>query len=437
MQIGIIGGGPAGYSTAIKLSKKGNKVYLFEKEKIGGVCLNAGCIPTKSLIHSANLHDIVKSDTEKADWEKIQREKALAVKKDLLGLERLLVENKIEIIKKEVTLKSDGKIEADGEYIFDKIVVAAGSKPIIPPFRVPKDLWSSTEALEATDLPESLVIIGAGYIGLEFGYIFSCIGSKVSIIEKENEVLPGEDRESAGLLRKSLMKRGIKFYLSSVVTEVKKINDEFEINFKKGGEEEKIKGKKVLIAIGRKPNTDNLPGEILEGDKIVKVNDFLETKIKNVYAAGDCTGGYLLAHAAFKDAEIVARNIDGDKIKKDNFVVPRVVYTNPELASVGKPEEKVKSDCQDYMVSKVQFASNPRAITTGKVRGQIKLIFTKEGQIIGSTIIGENASELISLIGLAIDNGLGIKELSEAVFPHPTFSEIIGKVSETAEAKSI
>ncbi len=437
MRIGIIGGGPAGYSAAIRLSEKGDKVYLFEREKIGGVCLNAGCIPVKSLIHSANLYDIVKSDKKKANWGKIQEKKALAVKRDRIGLESLLARNKIEIVRKEATLRSDGRVEAGVEYSFDKVVVATGSKPIIPPFTVPKDLWSSTEALETEQLPGSLVIIGAGYVGLEFGYLFSCLGSKVSIIEKEKEVLPGEDKESAGLLRKSLMRRGIKFYLSSEVAEVKKVNDEFEVFFKKSNEEEEIKSEKVLSAIGRKPNTDNLPGEILNGSKAVKVNNFLETKIRNVYAAGDCVGGYLLAHSAFNDAGIAARNIFGDKIEKDKFSIPRVVYTDPELASVGKSEEQAQSDSIDYMVSKVPFASNPRAVTTGKTRGQIKLTFTKKGKIIGSTIIGENASELISLIGLAIDKGLGVKELSETVFPHPTFSEIIGKVSEVAEAKTI
>jgi dihydrolipoamide dehydrogenase len=437
MQIGIIGGGPAGYSAAIRLSEKGNKVYMFEREKIGGVCLNAGCIPAKSIIHSANLYDIVKSYKKKANWGEIQEKKALAVKRDFMGLRSLLARNKIKIVKKEATLKSDGRIEADGEYSFDKVIVATGSKPIMPKFKVPKGLWGSTEALETEKLPGSLVIIGAGYIGLEFGYLFSCMGSKVSVIEKEDEVLPGEDKESAGLLRKSIMKKGIKFYLSSEVIEVKKESKKFKVIFKNNNRDENIEGDKVLIAIGRKPNTDNLPEEILWRDKVVKVNDFLETKIRNVYAAGDCIGGYLLAHAAFKDAEIAVRNIFGSKIEKDKFSIPRVVYTDPELASVGKSEEMVKSDCQDYMVSKVAFASNPRAVTTGKTRGQMKLIYTKKGRIIGSTIIGENASEFISLIGFAIDKRLGVKELSETVFPHPTFSEIIGKVSSVAEVQAV
>ncbi len=437
MRIGIIGGGPAGYSAAIRLSEKGNKVNLFEKEKVGGVCLNMGCIPAKSLIYSANLYSIFKSDKKEPDWGKIQGKKALAVKRDLMGLERLLEENKIEVIKKEAKLKIGGSIEAGKMYNFDKVIVATGSVPIAPPFEVPEDVWGSTEALEAKELPESITVIGAGYIGLELGYLFSCLGSKVSLIEKEKEVLPGEDTESAVLLRKSLMRKGMKFYLSSKVAGVEKVNGKFKVIFNNNNKEVKVESEKVLIAIGRKPNIDNLPGEILEGDKVVKVNDFLETKMKSVYAAGDCRGGYLLAHGAYKDAEIVARNIFGEKVEKDKFSIPRVVYTDPELASVGKTEEKVRSLNIDYLVSKVPFASNGRAIATGKTRGQIKIIHTKEGEIIGSMILGESASEIISLLGLAMDMKISIKRLSETVFPHPTFSEVIGKVTAAAEGHTV
>jgi dihydrolipoamide dehydrogenase len=437
MRIGIIGGGPAGYSAALRLSEKGNKVHLFEKSKVGGVCLNVGCIPAKSIIYSAMLFDIVKSDNKKPDWGKIKDRKNIAVKKVLLGLKGLLEENKIEIVKKAAKLNRDGSIGAGENFVFDKVIVATGSKPIVSPFPVPKDVWSSTEVLEASELPESIIIIGAGYIGMEFGHIFSCLGSKVSLIEKENEVLPGEDVESAALLRKNLARRGLKFYLSSKVIEVKKENKEFKVIFKKNNKDERIEGDRVLIAIGRKPNIDNLPGEILEGDKVVRVNDFLETQMKNVYAAGDCIGGYFLAHSAFKDAEIAARNISGEKIKKDRFAIPRVVYADPELAFIGKSEEMARSEGINYIVSKVPFASNPRAITMSKNRGQIKLIHTRDGRIIGSNIIGESASELISLIGLAMNEGINVKKLSETVFPHPTFSEIIGKVSAVAKAKAV
>lgn len=437
MRIGIIGGGPAGYSAALRLSEKGNKVHLFEKSKVGGVCLNVGCIPAKSIIYSASLFDIVNSDKKKPDWKKIQEKKNMAVKKVLLGLKGLLKEKKIEIIKEAAKLNRDGSIETGKKFYFDKVIVATGSKPVVPPFPTPKDAWGSTEVLEASELTESIIIIGAGYIGMEFGYIFSCLGSKVSLIEKENEILPGEDVESAAILRKSMMRKGLKLYLSSEVIEIKKESKKFKVIFKNNNKDEKIEGDRVLIAIGRKPNTDNLPGEILEGNKMVKVNDFLETDMKNVYAAGDCIGGYLLAHSAYKDAEIAADNISGEKIRKSRFAIPRVVYTEPELASVGKSEEKIKSEGIDYIVSKVPFASNPRAITTGKNRGQIKLIHTIDGKIIGCNIIGESASELISLIGLAMNESINVKKLSEIVFPHPTFSEVIGKVSAVAQSEAV
>ena len=428
MLIGIIGGGPAGYSAALRLSEKGNKIYLFEKEQVGGVCLNIGCIPTKALVYSANLYNSLKSKTRDTDWKKIQENKNLAVKRAILGLKNLLKEKEIEIIKAEAVLKKDGLVKAKGnEYKFDKLILATGSKPIKPHFTVPADVWYSKDALKAQELPDSIVIIGAGYIGLEFAYIFSCLGCKVSVIEKENEILPGEDIESATLLRKSFVKQGIKVYLSSEVIEVKKEKDNFEVFFNNENKEEKIESKKVLIAIGRIPNIDNLPEEILDNKRTIKVNSSHETIIENIFAIGDCTGGYLLAHSAFKNAEILARGILGEKTDKEKSVVPRVVYTHPELAFVGFSEEKAQTECMDYIISKVLYAANGRAIATGKTRGQIKLICTKEGKIIGSAIVGESASELISLISLAMDNELGLGKLSKTVFPHPTFSEIIGE----------
>ena len=433
MRIGIIGGGPAGYSAALSLSGNNNKVQLFEKEEVGGVCLNVGCIPTKSLIHSASFYEICKSDKLNVNWEDIQKKKTLAVRRVLIGLRKLLEEKNVEVINKEALLKGNGTIEVNGEdNKFDKVILALGSKPIRAPFPVPDDVWYSDDALAAEEVPDSIVIIGAGYIGLEFGYIFSCLGSKVSVIEKEGEVLPGEDRESAEILRRSLKRKGIKFYFSSEVIEIKKKNGNCRVFFRDNTKEEEIYAKETLIAIGRRPNVDALPREILEGDKVVGVNDFLETKIRNVYAIGDCRGGYLLAHSAFKDAKLAAMNILGAKIEKDDFAIPRVIYTEPEFASVGYAEEEVKEINLEYKVSKSNFAANSRAITMGKTHGYVKLIYDTEGNILGGTIVGENASELIPFLSLSIENKINVDSLSKTVFPHPTFSEIIGQVSSAA-----
>lgn len=433
MRIGIIGGGPAGYSAALSLSGKSNKVQLFEKEEVGGVCLNVGCIPTKSLIHSASFYDICKTDKLNVNWEGIQKKKALAVKRVLIGLKKLLKEKKVEVINKRAKLRGNGTIEVNGkDNKFDKVILALGSKPLRAPFPVPENVWYSADALTAEEVPDSIVIIGAGYIGLEFGYIFACLGSKVSIIEKEDEVLPGEDRESAEILRRSLKRKGIRFYFSSEVIEIKKKNGNCRVFFRNNKKEEEIRAKETLIAIGRNPNVDALPSEVLEGDKIVGVNDFLETKIKDVYAIGDCRGGYLLAHSAFKDAKVAAMNILGTKIKKDDFAIPRVVYTEPEFASVGYSEEEVKEINLEYKVSRSKFAANGRAIATGKTYGYVKLIYGVEGNILGGTIVGENASELISFLSLSIENKINVDSLSKTVFPHPTFSEVIGEVSSSA-----
>lgn len=433
MRIGIIGGGPAGYSAALSLSGNNNNVQLFEKEEVGGVCLNVGCIPTKSLINSASLYDICKSDKLSLNWEDIQKKKTLAVRRVLIGLKKLLEEKEIEVINKEALLKENGIIEVNGkDNKFDKVILAVGSKPIRVPFPVPEDVWYSNDALAAEEVPESIIVIGAGYIGLEFGYIFSCLGSKVYIIEKEDEILPGEDRESAEILRKSLKRKGIKFYFSSEVIEIKKKNGNHRVFFRNNEKEEEIETRKTLIAIGRKPNVDTLPRDILEDEKVVGVNDFLETKMRDVYAIGDCRGGYLLAHSAFKDAKVAAMNILGAKIEKDDFAIPRVVYTGPEFASVGYSEEEVKEINLEYKVSKSKFAANSRAVVTGKTHGYVKLIYGSEGNILGGTIVGENASELIPFLSLSIESKINVDSLSKIVFPHPTFSEVIGQVSSTA-----
>lgn len=431
MRIGIIGGGPAGYNAAIRASKRDNQVKLFEKESIGGVCVNVGCIPTKSLISSVSFYNEFQSGEQKIDWEEIQRKKTLAIKRVKLGVEKLLRENKVEIINKEAKMKKNGAIVANGdEFKFDKVILATGSKSISLPFPVPAEIWNSSDALEATEVPESIIIIGAGYIGLEFSYIFSSVGCKVAVVEKKDEVLPGEDDESVAFLRKSLMKKGIKFYLSSEVTSIKKSDVGFEVSFKKDNKEEKIKSKKVLLAIGRYPDIINLPREVLdENKKVVEVNDFLETKIKNIYAIGDCTGRYFLAHSAYKDAEIAVRNISGERLSKKEFAIPRVIYTKPELAFVGYSEGKAQSDNLSFSVTKFPFAANGKAIAAGKTTGYIKIIYTKHGKIVGGAILGDTASELISLLSLAINNDLNMEKLSGTVFPHPSFSEVVGEVS--------
>ncbi|MEO0293629.1 MAG: dihydrolipoyl dehydrogenase [candidate division WOR-3 bacterium] len=431
MRIGIIGGGPSGYSFALKVADN-NEVFLFEKEEVGGVCLNKGCIPTKSLISSVEIYEMVKSYQKKPNWRKIQESKDLAIKRGLLGIKSLLKEKKVKVIKKEARLKDDRKIEVDGEtFSFDKVVLATGSKPIPPPFPIQGEFWDSTDALNAKELPESLAIIGAGFVGIELSYIFSSLGCKVQVIEKEAEILPGEDVEFTKILRKSLIRKGIEFHLSSEVLEVKKENEKFNVFFKEKGKNKDIIVEKVIVCIGRIPNIEGIPEEIVEKDR-VKVNEFLETEIENVYAIGDCIGGYLLAHSAFKEAEILAENILGRKVRKDNYVIPKVLYTKPEFASVGFSEKETLKE--NYKISKLPFASNGRAIAEGKTSGYVKIIHSGNGEILGGVIIGERASELISILSLAIINKLGLKELSECVFPHPTFSEIIRDVSSIALA---
>lgn len=434
MKLGIIGGGPAGYSAALRASRKKTDVTVFEKKWVGGVCLNVGCIPTKALISCAQFRDTIlrfrrmgiKLKTEKKDWDSVQKYKNRARKRLVKGVEGLLRKNKIKIIEKKATLTDSGIINTeDDTYEFDKILIATGSKPNSPPFPVEGNVWYSREALNSEVIPESLIIIGAGVIGLEFGYIYSNFNTRVTLIELQDEILYGEDKESSSTLRKNLEKKGLKFHLSSRVREIKKDNENFRVVFNKNQKEEVIKAEQVLLSIGREPYIENLPENILDKKGKVRVDEFLQTDMDGIFAAGDCAGGHLLAHSAYKEAEIAVKNIHGEKVKLNETAVPRVVYTHPEMAATGLTEEELQNRNADYKKEILHFSSNGRAVASGNTSGQIKLLYNGEGEILGAYIIGSEASEMITQLSLAIKHKINVEELSEIIFPHPTLSEII------------
>jgi len=433
VKLGIIGGGPGGYSAALRASRKGLDISLFEREEIGGVCLNVGCIPTKALITCANVQNSflkakrfgLNIEINEPDWEKIQRFKTRATKRIVLGVSNLLGKRGVRVIKEDAKLKDDCMIEAGGKsYEFDRIIIATGSIPNVPKFPVAEGIWNSTDAINAAEIPLALTIIGGGVIGLEFAYIYASFGSDVRVLELEGEVLPGEDRDLSSSLRKNLEKKGIRFYLSSFVKEVKK-EDSFKVNFLHDGKEKELKADKVLLSIRRSPFIQTFPKDLLIERGAIKVDKHLRTSLKNVYAIGDCIGGNLLAHAAYKESEVVVRNIIGEDTEINERVVPRVVYTNPELALVGFTEEELQKEGTDFEVARFSFSANGRAIASGGSFGEVKIIYNKKGEILGGGIIGREASELITQVSMAMEYGINVKKLSRLVFPHPTLSEAI------------
>ena len=439
--IAIIGGGPAGYNAAEKAAINGLKTVLFEKNAIGGVCLNEGCIPTKTLLYSAKLLDNMKGaskygilEGEQAGFDlgKIISRKDKVVKKLTGGVKMKLTSSGVEIVEGVATLlgeKSD-KIRIscnEVEYVVKYVLVCTGSDTIIPSIKGLADVayWTSKEALEIKELPKSLVIIGGGVIGIEFASFFNSMGVKVTVIEMMPEILGAMDKETSAMLRKEYAKKGIDFHLNTKVTEVSPEG----VTIEKDSKTSIINADRILLSVGRKANTDkvglsNLSVEILRNG--VKVNEYMQTSHPRVYACGDITGYSMLAHTAIRESDVAVNHILGIDDPMSYKAIPWVVYTNPEIAGIGKTEEELKAAGTYYQVLKLPMAYSGRFVAENELgNGLCKLIIDEEAKIIGCHMLGNPASELITIAGMAIEQGLTVDDFRKVVFPHPTVSEII------------
>lgn len=439
--IAIIGGGPAGYNAAEKAAINGLKTVLFEKNAIGGVCLNEGCIPTKTLLYSAKLLDNMKGaskygilEGEQAGFDlgKIISRKDKVVKKLTGGVKMKLTSSGVEIVEGVATLlgeKSD-KIRIscnEVEYVVKYVLVCTGSDTIIPPIKGLADVayWTSKEALEIKELPKSLVIIGGGVIGIEFASFFNSMGVKVTVIEMMPEILGAMDKETSAMLRKEYAKKGIDFHLNTKVTEVSPEG----VTIEKDSKTSIINADRILLSVGRKANTDkvglsNLSVEILRNG--VRVNEYMQTSHPRVYACGDITGYSMLAHTAIRESDVAVNHILGIDDPMSYKAIPSVVYTNPEIAGIGKTEEELKTAGTYYQVLKLPMAYSGRFVAENELgNGLCKLIIDEEAKIIGCHMLGNPASELITIAGMAIEQELTVDDFRKVVFPHPTVSEII------------
>lgn len=439
--IAIIGGGPAGYNAAEKAAINGLKTVLFEKNAIGGVCLNEGCIPTKTLLYSAKLLDNMKGaskygilEGEQAGFDlgKIISRKDKVVKKLTGGVKMKLTSSGVEIVEGVATFlgeKSD-KIRIscnEVEYVVKYVLVCTGSDTIIPPIKGLADVayWTSKEALEIKELPKLLVIIGGGVIGIEFASFFNSMGVKVTVIEMMPEILGAMDKETSAMLRKEYAKKGIDFHLNTKVTEVSPEG----VTIEKDSKTSIINADRILLSVGRKANTDkvglsNLSVEILRNG--VKVNEYMQTSHPRVYACGDITGYSMLAHTAIRESDVAVNHILGIDDPMSYKAIPGVVYTNPEIAGIGKTEEELKAAGTYYQVLKLPMAYSGRFVAENELgNGLCKLIIDEEAKIIGCHMLGNPASELITIAGMAIEQGLTVDDFRKVVFPHPTVSEII------------
>lgn len=442
--IAIIGGGPAGYTAAERAASNGLKAVVFEKKAIGGVCLNEGCIPTKTLLYSAKLWDNLKSaskygisvaDASTFDMKKIIDRKDKIVKKLTGGVKMTVNSYGAVIVEHEAVVQgeTDGLfvIAAGGEtYEATYLLLCTGSDTVIPPIKglSETDYWTSKEALESTVLPKSIAIIGGGVIGMEFASFFNSMGVQVHVIEMMPEILGAMDKETSGMLRADYAKRGIKYYLNSKVTEVGKNG----VNLEKDGKSSLVEAERILVSVGRKANInqaglDKLNLELIRNG--VKVNEHMQTSHPRVYASGDITGRSMLAHTAIRESEVAINHIVGAEDSMNYDCVPGVVYTNPEVAGVGKTEEELTAAGISYHVQKLPMAYSGRFVAENELAsGLCKLIVDDDDRIIGCHILGNPASEIIVVAGIAIQKGYTVEEFQKSVFPHPTVGEIFHEI---------
>lgn len=438
--IAIIGGGPAGYTAAERAAAGGLKTVLFEKKTIGGVCLNEGCIPTKTLLYSAKLWDSMKwtskygislPDAPAFDMEKIIGRKDKVVKMLTGGVKMTVTSYGTAVVEQEAVIEGEEnglfRISAGGErYEVTYLLICTGSDTVIPPIPglAETDYWTSKEALESKVLPRSLAIVGGGVIGMEFASFFNSMGVKVSVIEMMPEILGAMDKETSGMLRSDYLKRGVDFYLNTKVTAVSNTG----VTIEREGKTSRIEAEKTLISVGRKANLgqvglDRLNIELLHNG--VKVDEHMLTSHPGVYACGDITGRSMLAHTAIRESEVAINHILNVEDRMNYDCVPGVVYTNPEVAGVGKTEEELKAAGVSYHVQKLPMVYSGRFVAENEgANGLCKLILDDGDHIIGCHLLGNPASELIVIAGIAVQHGYTVEEFQKSVFPHPTVGEI-------------
>jgi len=447
--VGIIGAGPAGYVAALRCAQLGGSVILFEKENVGGVCLNKGCIPTKTLLGSIELVSSIRKAANygidvgsvSLNFAKMTERKKEVILKLRQGVAYLLSARKVTLLQKEAKLLSPTQIEAAGERIECKnIIIASGSRPALVP-GIEFDgagIISSDELIEISSVPESLIIVGGGVIGCEFANIFCELGAKVTIVEMMPQLLPAEDREIAKNLEAALRKKGVDIFTKTKITGVQKEDGQYRALI---GEGLSVSASKILVATGRRPNLEGVGLEgagVLFERKFIKVDSQLRTNLANVYAAGDVVGGYMLAHVASYEAIIASENIFGQSRSADYRFVPNCIYTDPEIASVGINEDKAKGENLAYNVAKFPFRALGKAHAIGKEEGFVKLIVDKEGQkILGCQIIGPHASDLIAEVTLACRCAITPKELMETIHAHPTLSEAVAEAAHKASGSPV
>ncbi len=456
----VIGGGPGGYVCAIRLAQLGLKTACIESRgSLGGTCLNIGCIPSKSLLNlSEEFHKVknlsnkgIEVGEVKLNLTKMMKSKEKAVTVLTKGVEFLLKKNKVKYFKGIGSFKSNNEIlvkdNNNKETIIntEKVVIATGSLPLsLPNIQFDeKVIVSSTGALNLEKVPKKMVVVGGGYIGLEMGSVWSRLGAEVHVVEFLDHITPGMDKEIAQEFMKILKKQGINFHLEHKVENVQKNNKGAVVSTSdKSGNKKNFECDIVLISVGRKPNTNGLNlekiGIELDEKKRVKTNASFQTNLENIYAIGDVISGPMLAHKAEDEGIAVAENIVGQSGHVNYDTIPGVIYTTPEVASIGKTEEQLKEKNIQYKVGKFSFMANSRAKAIDDAEGFVKILADKTtDKVLGAHLIGPHAGELIAEIGIAMEFGASSEDIARTCHAHPTFSEAVKEAALSVDKRAI
>ncbi len=445
----ILGGGPAGYVAAIRSAQLGLSTAVIEQEKLGGVCVNIGCIPTKALLHSAYIANLLKESKDfgvdagsvKTDYGVAMKRSRRVSDQNSKGVEFLMKKNKITVVKGTGTLQPGKKMKVGSDVYEAKkaVIIATGSRvkgiPQIGLDINKTTVISSDEALFLESTPKSLAIVGAGAVGMEFADIFNAFGAKVTLLEALPRILPLEDADAAAELVKVYKKRGIDVIAGAKVTQAKVGKDKVTLDVEAGGAKQQVEAAVVLMAAGRAVNTENIglkeTGIQLTDRGFIKVDPNLQTTAPGYYAIGDVAGPPMLAHKGSREGVHVAELLAGQKphaIRYDN--VPSVTYCHPEVASIGLTEDQCKEKKLDYVAGKFPFSANGRARGSGETEGFVKILRDKKyGEILGAHIVGAHASEMIHELAVARENEYTVEEIELAIHAHPTMSEAVAQAA--------
>jgi dihydrolipoamide dehydrogenase len=440
----VIGAGPGGYVAAIRAAQLGKSVLIVDKSEVGGVCLNRGCIPSKALIHAAEEFDAANhnssigiiSEGVKIDFSKVQEWKSGIVKKMTGGVGQLLKGNNIQVFNGEALFINENEARCfnDNEtarFRFKDCIIATGSRPIeLKAFPFGGHILSSTEVLDLKEVPKSLIVIGGGYIGIELGQTYAKLGSKVTILEGFDTILPGFEKELSTLVGRSLKKGGVEVFTEALAQSGEQTDKDVTVTFTVKGEEKKVTAEYVLVTVGRRPNTDGDLSLELAGVEVgergfIKINEKCQTNVPHIYAIGDIVAGLALAHKATYEGKVAAEVIAGHPSVIDYKAIPAVVFSDPEIASVGLSETEAKAQGKNTSIGKFPYGVNGRALTMNTNEGFVKLIGDKDsGLLIGAQVVGKQASNLIAELTLAIELGATVEDIALTIHAHPTLGEI-------------